>query len=82
MKSNIPLLVTALATIMIATTILTQATYAKITEVITDERCENPAGNEAPRQQDNCQGEAQEEIVETENQNPAGHAPPGQNDDE
>ncbi len=82
MKSSILLLVAVLATTMIATTIFTQGSYAKINTVIIDEHCDNPSGHQAPGQQDDCNGQAQEEVVETENQNPAGHAPPGQNDDD
>jgi hypothetical protein len=52
---------------------------AKITPVIIDQHCENPAGHQPGGQQPSCQGEGQTQVTVTENQNPAGHAPPGQN---
>jgi hypothetical protein len=58
---------------------LTNQAFAKIQEVVIEERCENPAGQEPGGQQPRCKGEGQEQITETENQNPSGAAPPGQN---
>jgi hypothetical protein len=52
---------------------------AKIQTVVTEECCENPAGNEPGGQQPQCTGAGQTQITETENQNPSGAAPPGQN---
>jgi hypothetical protein len=52
---------------------------AKISEVIFEQRCQNPAGKEPGGQQPVCKGEGQQQITVTENQNPAGQAPPGQN---
>jgi hypothetical protein len=74
------LLVLGVALVLAALVVaMAMPAFAKIQTVVIDEFCENPAGQQAPGQQDQCQGEAQEEVVVTENQNPAGHAPPGQN---
>ena len=53
--------------------------FAKITPVVIDQFCENPAGHQPPGQQDSCTGQGLTPVVVTENRNPAGHAPPGQN---
>ncbi|MDQ3887821.1 MAG: hypothetical protein M3251_00960 [Thermoproteota archaeon] len=65
-------------TLAIAPAFTNQA-FAKIQQVVVEERCENPAGQEPGGQQPRCKGEGQTQITETENQNPAGKAPPGQN---
>jgi hypothetical protein len=79
-KIGIPTLViaSALSLAVLATSMLTPA-FAKIQEVVIEERCENPGGNEPGGQQPACKGEGQEQITETENQNLSGAAPPGQN---
>jgi hypothetical protein len=79
-KIGIPTLViaSALALALLATSMVTPAS-AKISTVVTEERCENPGGNEPGGQQPQCTGEGQTQITETENQNPSGAAPPGQN---
>jgi hypothetical protein len=74
------LLVMAVALVMAAMVVaMAMPAFAKIETVVLDEFCENPSGAQPPGQQDECQGQAQEEVVVTENQNPSGHAPPGHN---
>jgi hypothetical protein len=79
-KIGIPTLViaSALALAVLSTSMVTPVS-AKIQEVVVEERCENPAGQEPGGQQPQCKGEGQEQITVTENQNPSGAAPPGQN---
>jgi hypothetical protein len=64
---------------LLAATSFIGSAFAKISEVITDQHCENPAGNEPGGQQPECTGSGQTQITETENQNPSGAAPPGHN---